>query len=238
MLKFIGIGSAFNPLCNTSAFLDHGKDKILFDCGETVFATLNGSDFWTGHTSVFITHNHPDHIGSLGSFIFYSFYIKKDRPTIYGNSDLKLILNMMGVRDEFFDFVNINSFRTKTFDEKGPLKDGYIIAPVESKHAKDIPSVGYIVKETNSGTTFYYSGDESDVPDLVYNRFKEVKINHLYLDISWLDYPDNIHMSYKKLCDKFPNSPGNRSRIYIMHIDNNFNVSKAIADGFKLAGKE
>jgi len=236
MFKFIGVGSAFNTtLGNTSAFLDYGNDKILFDSGETVFSALNRSEFWTGHNTVFITHNHPDHIGSLGSFIFYAFYIKKDRPTVYGNSDLKVILNLMGVREEFFDFVDIKTIKTVTFDRKGSLKDGYVVAPVQNKHAKDIASVGYIVKESNSGTLSYYSGDESDVPELVLQKFSKGKINYLYLDVSWLDYPDNVHMSYKKLCEKFPDS---RERIYIMHLDNNFNESKALADGFKLAGKE
>ena len=164
--------------------------------------------------------------------------MKKDIVKVYGDSDLKKILNMMGVRDEFFDFIDVNSFNTTSFDKVGPLKEGYVIAPVKTKHAKDIASVGYIVKETNTGDLFYYSGDESEIPELVYKRFLEGKINRLYLDVSWLDYTDNVHMSYQKLCDKFPNSPGNRSRIYIMHLDNNFNVSKAIADGFKLAGKE
>lgn len=236
MLRFIGVGSAFNTsLGNSSAFLDYGKDKIIFDCGETVFAALNGSEFWTGHNTVFTTHNHPDHVGSLGTFIFYAFYIKKDKPTVYGNADLKVILNLMGVRDEFFNFIDIKTIKTVTLEQKGVLKDGCVIAPIANKHAKDISSVGYVVKELNSGTLFYYSGDESDIPDLVYRKFTEGKINYLYVDASWLDYPDNIHMSYKKLCEKFPKS---RERIYLMHLDNNFNVDKALTDGFKLAGRE
>jgi len=235
MLNFIGIGSAFNTKAgNTSAFLNCGSDKILFDCGETVFASLKDSEFWTGHTNVFVTHNHPDHIGSLGTFIFYSFYLKKDRPTIYGDQNLKTILTMMGVRDEMFNFVDVNSKKIFTFKDKGALKEDYLISPVDTKHASTIQSKGYIIHEKTTGLTYYFGGDSSEVPELVFNKFNEGKINYLYIDTSWIDYPDSIHLSYKKLCDQIKTK---RSHVFLMHLDEGFNETKAKADGFKIAGE-
>ena len=80
MLKFIGTGSAFNTkLGNTSAYIKDNNTLLLIDCGELTFArilSLNLLDD-VNEVHIAITHTHPDHIGSLGSLIFYCFFIKK-----------------------------------------------------------------------------------------------------------------------------------------------------------------
>jgi phosphoribosyl 1,2-cyclic phosphodiesterase len=54
------------------------------------------------------------------------------------------------------------------------------------------------------------------------------------LDCSWLDYEGSAHLSYKKVCKVIDQKL--RHRVVLMHLDENFNTPKAIADGFKIAG--
>ena len=127
-LTFIGVGSAFNGrLGNCSAFLDYGKNKILFDCGELVFHTLKQADKLSGDFHIFISHNHPDHCGSLGSLIFYLYFVNKSKPIIYGNTDLQTILTLQGVRPELYFFVDINSKPVFEFPKSGFEPDNYLI---------------------------------------------------------------------------------------------------------------
>ena len=79
MLKFIGTGSAFNQdLGNTSAYIKDGETLLLIDCGETVFQRIKEIKLLDDVKKVYIviTHNHSDHIGSLGSLVEYLYFIK------------------------------------------------------------------------------------------------------------------------------------------------------------------
>lgn len=94
-LKFLGIGSAFNTeLGNTSAFIKENNSLFLIDCGGTVFSKLQELKILEGVKKVYIaiTHSHPDHVGSLGDLIFYSYYTLKATVTILF-PDEKLIKN-------------------------------------------------------------------------------------------------------------------------------------------------
>ena len=78
MLKFIGIGSAFNTkLGNTSAYIKENGVLLLLDCGELTFDRILNMNLLddVNEVHVAVTHCHPDHIGSLGSFIFYCHFI-------------------------------------------------------------------------------------------------------------------------------------------------------------------
>ena len=239
-LKFIGIGSAFNTaLGNTSAFLVCGDTFVLFDCGENIFERVQRGGLIDGHkeVKVFITHNHPDHIGSLGTLIFFCYFLKGLKAEIYGTKSLVEILTLSGVKPEFYTFVDIfETPEVPTYTIK-PVLGGqtYRISPIQTKHYPILTSVGYYVKEEATGVSFYYSGDSREIPEIIRNAFLEGKITYLYQDTCWLDYDDNAHLSYKKLCAAIDKR---REFVYIMHTDPNFNYEKAIHDGFKIAGKK
>jgi len=68
MLKFIGIGSAFNTkLGNTSAYIKQNGVLLLIDCGELTFDRILKMNLLDDVNEVHIAviHTHPDHIGSL-----------------------------------------------------------------------------------------------------------------------------------------------------------------------------
>ncbi|WAH38331.1 MBL fold metallo-hydrolase [Alicyclobacillus dauci] len=77
MLNFVGCGSAFNTaLGNNSAYMKFDDTLFMIDCGSANFGRIKRANLLDGikHIDVLITHLHPDHIGSLGDLIFYTYY--------------------------------------------------------------------------------------------------------------------------------------------------------------------
>lgn len=84
-LLFLGRGSAFNSKegC-TAAYFIEGRRLFLIDCGGSVFGALQQSGILeqVDNATIFITHTHSDHIGSLGVLIDYFYIMKQTIPQI------------------------------------------------------------------------------------------------------------------------------------------------------------
>lgn len=79
-INFLGIGAAFNTEdYNTSAYIKRDDKMILIDCGETIARNIIENNILDDikELYVLISHTHSDHVGSLGTLLFYSTYKKK-----------------------------------------------------------------------------------------------------------------------------------------------------------------
>ena len=79
-LNFLGIGSAWNiNEDNTSAYIKKDDKMILIDCGESIARKIIANDILSGIKELYIliSHTHSDHVGSLGTLLFYSKYNKQ-----------------------------------------------------------------------------------------------------------------------------------------------------------------
>lgn len=209
LLNFSGVGSAFTPeLGNTSAyFFNKNMDTLnIIDAGESVFSIMKNSiDSWDRFlkdVNIFITHMHSDHIGSLGTLIFYLYYKKKIVPTIiYPDIDNMVnFLSLTGVKSDLYNIV----------DEI----DGFVIIP--SEHTPELESYSYLFKYRDS--VIYYSGDSVSIRDEILEKFKEGKIDIMYQDCSSLNYEGMVHMSLDKL-DSYNFTNLEKTKIYIIHRD-------------------
>lgn len=92
VIEVIGVGGAFSyELGNSSVLVwdDAFSSATLFDCGYTVFSDLRNKEarekreIISKIDSVFISHLHDDHYGSLGTLLEYRFWAlgKKTRVT-------------------------------------------------------------------------------------------------------------------------------------------------------------
>lgn len=229
MLKFLGIGSAFNTsLGNTSAFIKKNSSMLLIDCGSTIFAKLQTLNLLDNTSKLFVavTHTHPDHIGSLGELIFYSHYALNHKPIILfpDKSLLTTILSSMGVDENFYDFLD-----SKEIHMSDP-NINFDISFIPVSHVNSIPSYGLLLYEDN--TRVFYSGDSNEVLNPVLEKLHNSDLDLIYQDTCGLDYEGNPHLYIGKLAEII--KPEFRHKVYCMHIDRNFNCEEAINLGFNV----
>lgn len=227
-LGFLGIGSAFNTeLGNTSAFLKKNNSILLIDCGGTVFHRLQELNLLEGIKNLYIviTHTHPDHVGSLGDVIFYSYYILKRKANIFFQSKelIERFLESIGVTTEMY---NLNSLDRVDFND--PQLGEVTIKFSPGSHVDTIPSYGFIMEQ--NARMFYYSGDSNNLSNKILEKLKNGQIYRIYQDTCGLDYEGNSHLSLKKLCELVPEEF--RRKVFCMHLDKNVTAEEIKDNGF------
>ena len=233
MLKFIGTGSAFNTkLGNTSAYIKENGCLLLIDCGELTFDRILKMNLLDNVNEVHIavTHTHPDHIGSLGSFIFYCYYIKKIKPTFHAaDTDFIRLLQYMGVTEEH---CKINNCVSSCVINGLDISFSYIM----NNHVKELVSFGILlVKNPNElhRDVIYYSGDCCDIDNSIIDALKTGQVHYLYQDTCNVDYDGNVHLSLRRLAELIPEEL--RDHVYCMHLDEGFKRGEAWYLGFNIA---
>lgn len=231
MLKFNGTGSAFNTqLGNNSAYICHKNSLLLIDCGGTVFERLMKNDILTGleQLHVFITHRHPDHVGSLGDLIFYSNYILQAQVTVYtGEPDeLSTLLSYLGVNTNLYTLVDSQQKKVILHDFEPNLN----IKSVSVPHTNKFSCFGYLI--SSGDDVVYYSGDSRDIPSQILSLFLAGKIDRIYQDTCTNDYPGNVHLPLTNLVSLIP--PSERNRVWCMHLDPEFKSETARELGFQV----
>lgn len=244
MLNFLGIGDCLSKHNkNTCAFMKNEDTIFMFDCGNSADRIfLNENLQGISNFYIFITHRHPDHISGLGDIIYKLYFYYNIKPVIFSiGEELKNILNLMGILDNFFQYRSL--FTTISFD-------GFKIKFIRVKHyeIKDVTFLngkectnsinkdrfkcfGFKIEYNNK--KIFYSGDSFDYYYPLKeseNRINVGPYDYFYQDCS--SVLDSPHMSYEKLREMI--SVENRGKVYLMHIDDNFNCDQAIKDGFKI----
>ena len=236
MLKFIGIGSAFNTAeGNTSAYIRKNEKLFLIDCGSANFHFMKESGFLDGieEIHVYITHTHSDHIGSLSDLILYFYYAKgevKNRVTVYAVRDLGVdkYLLMNGVAKPCYNFKSLDKY-----DSFSVL--GYTMIPMETCHVPELSSYGLLI-ENNNGDLSMYTGDTNELNESVNQWFEDDVLDYLYVDTCSQDYDGNVHLSLLKLHNSIKKE--HRDRVWCMHIDEKFDKELARSLGFNIAEVE
>lgn len=222
-LKFLGTGSAYNPMLkNTNAYLPIGRTMLLFDCGETAFETLfakeNLHDFDTFFIA--ITHFHSDHIGSLGSFTSYCHCrLHKKVYICYPKRDICVFLDKTGVSPEMYTYV------ARPTEDMGSL---FELTAMEVQHDPMIDCYGYLVRLP--GFRFFYGGDSVAVPRQALDLLKSGELDRIYQDVTYeANHESDCHGTLERICAQIPASL--RSRVTCMHFDHDF-TDKIEACGF------
>lgn len=232
-MEFVGLGSAFNTMLgNNAAFLRH---DMLIDCGESTFSVLREKNLIDDKPMyVIITHTHPDHVGSLGSLIFYKYFLTPFQSrvhllipkTIF--RDVIQLLRLMGV---IYKEDGTGHYTAQALDDDGmhTTVDGVHIQPIVTRHVDELVSFGYIF-EIN-GEMIYYSGDASEIPHRILTAFNDGIIKKIYHDMCAKHYEGNVHFSIEKAKQTFP--PQKRKFVYAMHLDER-GMEEALIAGFQI----
>lgn len=215
-LNFIGIGSGFcQELGTTSAYFKYKSNLLIIDCGETVFNRLKNSEILDNVLSVYFifTHAHSDHIGSLGTLIFFLYFIKKVKINIVLNRDLLYYadildyLRVVGVEKQMFNIVDTYQL----------LKVFNIINSIEFRRISHVEGyVSYAIKLTKCNLNTYYTGDSSDKQFLL-NSLSDKNIFRLYTDCT-ISKRESTHTQFDYLKEIVPNEL--RNKVFCIHLSN------------------
>lgn len=235
MLNFIGTGSAFNTsLGNNGAYIKHNKTLFMIDCGSNTFDRLIQNNVLDGIEDIIVllTHTHPDHVGSLGDLIFYSYYamgeMMKPKLTVLAPSELKILtlLKLNGVGVEAYHYKKLEQ-RDNLY---GHLDFFIQITPVPINHVKELDTFAYVIAYKSD--VIYYSGDANEIPAHILAQLQRGKFSHFYQDTCKADYPGNVHLSLRELAELVDEQY--RSDVHCMHLDKGFDVEEAKELGFKV----
>ncbi|AEM74109.1 MBL fold metallo-hydrolase [Caldicellulosiruptor acetigenus] len=228
VLKFLGIGSAFNPYFNnTSAYFEFDSELFLIDCGEGVFSNLYKLKLLERYKTinVLITHTHSDHVATLGHLLLYCFYELNKKVKVFfpEESLISSLLSSMGVEKDIYDLVKLNDIFI--------YKEKLTIISIEQAHVYEIPCFGYII-ETGE-CRFFYSGDSKTINQLILDKFLKGEIDFLYQDTCSENFNGNHpHLSLAELSQLIP--PEKRSYVFCIHLDIKFNFNLASSLGFRI----
>lgn len=238
MLKFIGVGSAFNyEMGNTSAYIKENNNLLLIDCGETVFSRIKEMNLLTDVENVYIaiTHMHSDHVGSLASLIEYAYSVKDITPNLILPSDeiesdaaenvLRNYLNILGVDEEHYDMTYADMMEDvfeglKTIEYK------------KIKHSKKI--VSYSIELVFEDKNIVYVGDNNDMEYMNKLSYTMTENTKIYTDCTTKE--NDNHISLEQLSQIFDEEK--RKNVYCTHFEN-FDAYREAKDmGFKVTSRE
>lgn len=224
-VTFLGCGAGYNPaLGPNAAYFTIGKSLYLLDCGTSVFERLAEQGILKGmeRITVFISHQHADHIGSLGILLDYCWDMLGIRPVlVHPSGSLVQLMRQMGVSPYASEWIG---------GEYYPYDANHVCVHFLSvRHAPDIPSYAFLIDA--DGDRFYYSGDANDVPEEIVAGLQDGTISRIYQDTA--SGESDFHCPLTRLCQRIP--PACRQQVYCMHLDAAHDPAAIREAGFQLA---
>ncbi|MDR0859662.1 MAG: MBL fold metallo-hydrolase [Candidatus Peribacteria bacterium] len=230
-MRFLGRGSSFNPKeGNTSAFLKSADGETLFliDCGSTVFCRLLDKGILEGvqQLHIALTHLHGDHAGSLSELISYAFWKMGVRPILHfpislDDDVLMTFLRAQGIEDSLYSHERLPSRKIDT------LQLQFKFFPVP--HADPLWNETFALWLQIGDEKIYYSGDTNRISCL--EGLQRGEYDRVYHECStWEESP--VHVPYGRLLATIPQEL--RGKIWLMHLDEDFDFSRAKSDGFNV----
>ena len=227
-INFLGIGSAWNiNEDNTSAYIKKDSKMILIDCGESIARKIIKEDLLSDVRELYIliSHTHSDHIGSIGTLLFYSTYNKKILNRIVLPDDeeyvnnLKEYLRLIEISSEI-EYVD-SSFLKKEFNLK-------VFDFLKATHVKNLPCYCFLLEDNEN--LIYYSADNSNIEYI--KKYIKYPKSQIYTEIC--DNPElkDEHLLLKNLEEA--TSVNERKKIYLMHINEALSVIQLEQKGFNI----
>lgn len=243
MLKFLGSGGAFSVTRgNNCAYLELGTELFFFDLAPDAVKKIIQKKLWLNKTrvNIFLTHMHGDHIGGLATFVtfLYETIYKNDSSRIniyFPSNTICQYLDLQGVPKEWYNFFVNKWDETEVDGIKKQVE--YVFHPVS--HVKELERKG----ESNSygiefhienDKSFYYSGDTNDFADILSNFHA---FDYIYHETTLSEC--GKHMNYQRLLELTKDhSKEERGKLYLMHLDDEFDANQARNDGFHVVENE
>ncbi|MDO4282853.1 MAG: MBL fold metallo-hydrolase [Clostridia bacterium] len=223
MLKFLGMGSCFNPTIGyTSAFYRDKEAKriYVFDIGGNIFERMIANNLFNGveKVTIVITHGHSDHVGSLSDTIFYL------------NIALRIVPDII--------YPNKSYMRGRLRDEAVHDDEYHLLAPNECQYFKIkeyrqvhndlIEAYGYLFEL--DGKNIYYSGDTHRIQKEPLKMLVDGRLDYMYHEVT--KYHNLAHTHIWNLKERI--KPRFRHKVTCMHFDDDEVIEMAREAGFNI----
>ena len=225
-LHFLGRGAGFADEHTSAYFVTKGKDFFLIDCPSSTFVKVKNFDLSAYENFfVLITHTHGDHVGGLGLWAQYCFFVLHKKLNILAPSeevaeDIKALLTIEGNEPNWYEISVISHH----IDSLNPYDEFPYIEPVLTEHSPQLSGkcFGYYI-EAIYGKAFVYTGDTSTL-----EPFKDFFdcCDELYVDIS-VSY-GQIHLKLEDALPDLIRLANQNIKVYLMHLDNEKRAKKLI----------
>lgn len=240
MLKFLGSGGAFNiKRGNTSAYMEIEDELILFDVGEDVFPKLIKSKILEGKSrvNIFITHLHSDHVGSLGTLIAYLYFkvYNQDMSNIciyFPSESISDYLGLQGIPKKWYNlFVNKWDELFIPGFKKQPEYAFYETTHTDALDYKGVSNSFSIELMLQDQFSIFYSGDTNCFHPKLQNIHN---YDYVYYEVTSAKEA-NVHFYYENLLEATKDyTEEEKSKIYLMHLDEDFDEARARKDGYQV----
>jgi len=235
----LGIGNCFTPEIPNTAYLSYTDNNLveLIDCGYNIFETLQRN--FPGEVElikyIYITHLHPDHVGSLPALILYRYFMFGKSTNIVCATNLLYELNMY-LKSTTSCSSKKDSGSSSFLSEPYPSKI-YTIGPCESSGNKQFfpvlhgPTKAFGLKFNN----VLFTGDCFFIPNS-FQYLLDDMIQYIFHD-TYLGSEFNLVHSPYKLFPKYYPKEVLKKMIYVHHgISSKINFPKARHGHFGFSG--
>lgn len=219
-LKFFGIGAGFADEHTSAYFSTENKEMVIIDCPVSTFQKMKQIDL-TGYEKfyVLVTHTHGDHVGGLGLFVQYAFFVLKKPVTIVAPStavadDISTILTIEGNELSWYELVTEADITSKVWFGNCIL----------TKHSPQLEGKCFGYRLIVDDTNVVYTGDTSTLePFMPYLT----EGSTLYVDTSV--YYGMIHLKLEDALDDFLALNQKGVKVNLMHLDDVVAAEEMIA---------
>lgn len=231
-LHFLGRGAGFANEHTSAYFVTKGKDFFLIDCPSSAFVKVKNFDLSAYENFfVLITHTHGDHVGGLGLWAQYCFFVLHKKLNILAPSkevaeDIKALLTIEGN--------SLNWYKLHIINPELYGNDMSIyIEPILTKHSPQLDGkcFGYYIENISGNDAssddhfFIYTGDTSTL-----KPFEECFgfAHEIYVDVSV--FYGQIHLKLEEVLPQLIELTKKDIKVYLMHLDDVEAAEKMIAN--------